>query len=80
MDRNAKFLKKLTKKELGVVKRVLEKLEKRQCATLNIQKLSGHHSVYRVRTRDIRIIFYDDGKMLRVLEIARRNENTYKQY
>lgn len=80
MDRNQKFLKRLSTKEFSAVMSVLEKIEDRDFSKLALKKLSGHKDIYRVRVGTVRIIlFYNDSKA-EVLEIGRRNENTYKNF
>ena len=80
MDKNKKFLKKLSQKEFDTVEGILQKLLSRDIDNLDIKKLSGFIDVYRVRTGNIRIIFLDNGSDTEILEIGRRSENTYKKY
>ena len=80
MDRNQKFLKRLSNKELIAVEKVLQKILIRDTTGLDIKKLSGYRDIYRVRTGNIRIIFLDTGNYTEVLEIARRGEQTYKNF
>ena len=80
MDRNEKFLKRLTDKELASVESVLQKLLVRDTETLDIKKLTGYQDIYRVRIGNIRIIFLDTGDYTEVLEISRRSEQTYKKF
>ena len=80
MDRNQKFLKRLTDKELATVANVLQKLLIRDTEKLDIKKLAGYRDIYRVRIGNIRIIFLDTGDYTEVLEISRRNERTYKKF
>lgn len=80
MDRNKKFLKKLSDKEFSLVQKTLEKIQSRNISKLDIKKLTGYKDVYRVRVGNIRIIFLDTPKEIQILEIARRNEKTYKGY
>lgn len=80
MDRNQKFLKRLDSKEFVIVEKILRRILVRDTSNLNIKKLSGYRDIYRVRTGDIRIIFLDTGNYTEVLEISRRNEQTYKDF
>ena len=80
MDRNKKFLKKLTKKEFPIVEETLQKIHLQDTAGLDIKKLSGYRDIYRVRVGNVRIIFLDTGSYTEVLEISRRNDNTYKDF
>ena len=80
MDRNKKFLKKLSDKEFQLVHETLGKIQARKVSKLDIKKLSGYKDVYRVRAGNIRIIFLDSPQEIQILEIARRNEKTYKRF
>ena len=80
MDRNLKFLKKLTSKEFSAVEKILQKILMRDVTGLDIKKLSGYRDIYRVRSGSIRIIFLDTGSYTEVLEISRRSEQTYKNF
>ena len=79
MDKIAKALQKLTKKEHGRIKIILEKLSSGDSSGLDIKRLKGREDIFRVRSGDIRVIYRknDLGKIF-LLAIARRNEKTYK--
>lgn len=79
MDKIEKEIKKLTQKEQGIVKEILEALSIREIAHLNIKKLKGRDDVFRVRKERIRIIYRrsNTGKIF-LLTIDRRSEDTYK--
>lgn len=79
MDKNKKFLKRLSIKEFSAIEKVLQKILIRDTIDLDIKKLSGYRDVYRVRTGSIRIIFLDTGDYTEVLEISRKSEGTYKK-
>lgn len=80
MDRLEKSIKKLTPEEAEKVSEVLELLLAGTVAGLDIKKLKGHADIYRVRTGAVRIIFRKYKTSIELLEIARRNEKTYKKY
>jgi mRNA-degrading endonuclease RelE of RelBE toxin-antitoxin system len=80
MDKNQKFLKRLSEQEFVTVEQLLKKLQKRDMASLDIKKLSGYRDVFRVRSGNIRIIFLDSGSHIEVLEISRRSEKTYRGF
>lgn len=80
MDRNQKFLKRLSDKEFSIVEKTLQKILTRNTDGLDLKKLSGYRDVYRVRVGNVRIIFLDTGNYTEVLEISRRSESTYKKY
>ena len=80
MDKNQKFLKRLTPKEFSAVETLLQKILIRDTKNLDIKQLSRYRDIYRVRTGTIRIIFLDTGSHTEVLEISRRSEKTYKKF
>jgi len=80
MDKNQKFLKRLSSKELTALQKVLLQIQERKTTGLDIKKLSGHHDIFRVRAGDIRIIFLANRTTIEVLEISRRNEKTYRDF
>ena len=78
MDNIEKGLQKLTDKERGWVKEILEKLSSKRIQGLDIKKLKGKEDIFRVRKGDIRILYKltKDDKFY-VLAIERRSEDTY---
>ena len=79
MDRVTKFLNKLSQKERNVIKEILEKVKFGNIANLDIKKLKGLGNCFRVRKREIRIIYKINEKGEAVLlSIERKNDNTYK--
>lgn len=80
MDRNAKFLKKLSRKEFDTLAEIIERLKSQRTDGLNILKLKGHQDVFRVRVGNIRIIFLATRDKVKILEISRRSEKTYKDF
>jgi mRNA-degrading endonuclease RelE of RelBE toxin-antitoxin system len=80
MDRNQKFLKRLSDKEFNAVEKILQQILIRDTTDLDIKKLSGYRDIYRIRHGNIRIIFLDTGNYTEVLEISRRTEQTYKNF
>ncbi len=82
MDRNEKFLKSLTPQEFNTISEVILLLYTNNLATLDIKKLKGHQTLYRVRVSSMRIIFYKDkptGAII-IKELARRSDTTYQNY
>ena len=80
MDRNQKFLKRLSEKELAEVLRVLQLIYEKNISILDIKKLSGHQDIFCVRVGNIRIIFLANRHTTEILEISRRSEKTYRDY
>jgi len=80
MDKLTKLLKKLSEKQREYLEEVLYALVSGKTSALDIKKLKGVEEVYRVRLGDIRIIFQKNGGDIRVLEISRRDDSTYRNY
>ncbi|HRH24069.1 MAG TPA: type II toxin-antitoxin system RelE/ParE family toxin [Candidatus Paceibacterota bacterium] len=80
MDKIAKLLKKLSPKERERLEEVLGLLISGTTSSLDIKKLKGADEVFRVRLGESRIIFQKRGGEIRILEVSRRDESTYKNY
>lgn len=80
MDKISKLLKKLSPKERERLEETLTILLSNDTSSLDIKKLKGVDDVYRVRDGDLRVIFQKQEKEIRVLEVSRRDEDTYKNY
>lgn len=80
MDNIQKSLRRLNLKERQQVKSVLLRIETGDTLGLDLQKLSGHENIYRVRKGDFRIIYLQKGKNIFVLAIERRSEKTYRNF
>ncbi|OGK40134.1 hypothetical protein A3F34_03305 [Candidatus Roizmanbacteria bacterium RIFCSPHIGHO2_12_FULL_44_10] len=80
MNKIDKALARLTLKERGQTKSVLEKISANELAGLNIKKLRGHDDIFRVRKGDLRIIYRKQDEKIIVLAIERRSEKTYREY
>lgn len=80
MDKNLKFLKKLSNKEFKLVEKALQMIVLRDTSSLDVKKLSGYRDIYRIRTGTIRVIFLDTGDYTEILEISRRSEKSYKDF
>lgn len=78
MDKITKLLKKLSSKERERLQEMLTLLISGDTSSLDIKKLKGVDDIYRVRNGDTRIIFQKQGKEIRILEVSRRDEGTYK--
>lgn len=80
MDKIQKLLARLTEKERQQILETIIALEAGKILNSNIKKLRGHQNVYRVRAGKLRIIFLNTEDEIKILEIARRNEKTYKNF
>lgn len=80
MDRLQKELRKLSAKELAVVKEVLAKLESGAVDELHIKKMKGHGNVYRVRIGRVRVIYRTWKGEVYLLAIRRLGDSTYRDF
>jgi mRNA-degrading endonuclease RelE of RelBE toxin-antitoxin system len=80
MDKIIKALRRLSPKERASLKGLLQKIEKRNFAGLDIKKLRSHDSIYRVRKGDLRIIFSANDESVQLLAIERRSTTTYNRF
>ncbi|OGD61928.1 hypothetical protein A2215_02235 [Candidatus Berkelbacteria bacterium RIFOXYA2_FULL_43_10] len=77
MDKIEKALRKLSPAERKSIKAVLRKIIKREIEGLDIKKLKGRGDIFRVRKGNIRIIYRVNNGETHILNISRRNEQTY---
>lgn len=80
MDRNEKFLRRLSTKEFSVVHSTVTKILAGDYIGLNIKKLTGYPNAYRVRVGRIRIVYIQQSDDIEILFIGNRNERTYKKF
>ena len=77
MNRIQKFLSKLNKKERVVADELIARILSSELYDLNVKKLRGFSSLYRVRKGDLRIIFSQSDRGVNILDVSRRNDSTY---
>lgn len=80
MDRISKALQRLTPKEQKIIKGILTRVERGEVEGMDLKRLKGHDSIFRVRKGDIRIIFSKSGGAISLLTIERRSEKTYRDF
>ncbi len=78
MDKIDKALSKLTFKEKERIKNVIKALQLGRFGNLDIKKLKGLQDIFRVRKGELRIVYQLLGKMIIILKIDKRKEDTYK--
>ncbi len=79
VDKTEKLLRKLSKKDFKLVMSTLHLLVKSETEGLDILKLSGKDSLFRVKKGNFRIRFkYKPDGSIDVKDIKRRSEKTYK--
>ena len=79
MRKIEKLLRKLNRKERGVLLETIKSLFSEITKGLDIKKVKST-SFYRLRAGRFRIIFHHDGEKIIVDDIRIRNENTYKNF
>ncbi len=78
MDKIQKALNKLTPKERGVIKFVLQKIKGHDLNNLDIKKLKGRDDIFRICKGKLRIIYRQDkNNGIFLISIDRRSDNTY---
>lgn len=78
MDKIEKLLKRLSAIQRQKMKVAVFLIVNDQLGGLDVKKVSGFASIYRVRCGNYRLIFKktEDGNSM--IDIRKRNENTYK--
>ncbi len=80
MNALEKAVAKLTEKDKKLVAEIVEKITQRSFEGLNVEKLKGNTSAFRVRKGDFRIVYYlKDTNEPMIVSIARRSEKTYRK-
>jgi len=79
-DKVTKFLRKLNEAELLRVKSIIALILAEEVGGLNVKKLSGHADLYRVRVGRIRIIFRVGERGNQVVQVAFRDDQTYRDF
>lgn len=77
VDKITKVLRKLSAGEQEKLKSILSLVQKGDIQRLDIKKLEGRDDIYRVRKGDLRIIFYKNKEVIKVLAMERRTSSTY---
>lgn len=77
MHKIDKFLTKLDKENRQRVFDILTRIKSGNFENLNLKKLGGYESRYRVRVGRYRIIFEMIGNSIRIIDADKKNDNTY---
>ena len=77
MDKNEKFLRKLSKEDRLRIKLAVALVHSNNFQILDFEKLSGSQNIFRVRVGRFRIKFCTHSDYNEITEITRRNDNTY---
>lgn len=81
VDRIDKALSKMSTKERAQILSILESINKGDVASLDLKKLKGFDNTFRVRKGRYRIIFYMKDKTdIRIIDVERRTDTTYRNF
>lgn len=81
VDKIKKALNKLSAEQRKEINDLLARIKNGQLENLDLKKLKGWDDIYRVRKGQTRVIYQidKDGDII-LLEIGRRNDNTYRNF
>ena len=74
MDKIKKFLLKLTKKEMALIKAILGDVLMLDLQNYDVKPLKGYKGFYRLRKGDIRIIFTKEKNTAVIIDIDYRKD------
>ena len=77
MNEIEKLFRKIPKQDRISIQYALELLFKRDLISLHCKKLKGYNYIFRIRVKNYRIIYFDDGNEIILKTIKRRDESTY---
>lgn len=81
MDKISKALTRIPAKQRAIILQATEQIISGDLQNLDIKKLKGSEEIFRVRVGQYRVIFAGNREAgYIVLSIAKRNEQTYKQF
>lgn len=75
-----KFIAKLSRHEKDFVADLIEKVISGNITGLNIKKLEGHTSTFRLRKGHFRIIYSKKDSGIEIVSVTRRSESTYRDF
>jgi len=78
LDSIGKFLKRLSPKEREIMEDIIKNILSNTLHNLDIKKLRGEQGLFRVRKGNIRVVFFKERDVTRIVFLGRRNENMYK--
>jgi mRNA interferase RelE/StbE len=80
MNKIDKFLKKIPKKDRILIEQALKLIFKGHFQGLDLKKLKGYDSIFRIRIGNYRIIFFNDGEGIILKAMKKRDESTYHDF
>ena len=80
VDRITKALRKLSDRESRTVEKLLKKIKAGDVAALDVKKLKGSVSIYRLHKGSVRIMYQvSKAGKIKIIAIERRSSTTYKK-
>lgn len=80
MDRINKALAKVPLKQRIAIDVAIDLIMANQPEGLDVKKVKGVSNIYRVRVGRYRIVFQEAGGQNIILQVAKRDEQTYKDF
>lgn len=80
MEKWKKQLRKIPRDSRARIIAALTLLLARNFSRLDRLQLKGYESIFRIRVGNYRIIYHDDGDVITLKAIPRRDENTYSDF
>lgn len=74
----SKLLSKFNVQDRRILEFAIAKIITLDWYNLDIKKLKGYQDIFRFRRGKLRIIFIKSGNIVRIINIERRKETTYK--
>lgn len=74
----SKLLSKFNLEDRKILESAIVKIISLDWRNLDIKKLKGHQDIFRFRKGKLRIVFIKIDKNIRIINIERRKETTYK--
>jgi mRNA-degrading endonuclease RelE of RelBE toxin-antitoxin system len=80
MDKIEKLFRRIPKRDRLRIQEILLRIKNRDYKDLKRQKLKGYENIYRIRTGNYRIIYFDDGEEIILKAVKKRDEATYHEF
>ncbi|MGH7196085.1 MAG: type II toxin-antitoxin system RelE family toxin [Candidatus Saccharimonadales bacterium] len=80
MDKINKALAKVPLKQRIAIDEANDAIKANKLKGLDIKKVKGSNNIYRVRVGRYRIVFQNAGEQNIILQVAKRDEQTYKDF
>ena len=78
MDKIAKVLSKLSEIDRKIIKKILFAIIRNKWEGLDVKRLKGFDTIFRIRKGILRIIVNKSGDSIKIVKIEKRNDKTYR--